>query len=604
MLTLRVVCLIGLSVVTLSDNHGFTSGQLMTNNSDYHCQPLSSGIQKCNYYSGDYTHTFIHDNRTYLRVGYCVTYDEETKISSHSPCSYFQPNGFTVYKEESNSWYIQIPDNISEINDYMCGPLNRKGRVCSECMDGFGPAISSIGFQVQCSNCSGVWYGVLLYMFVEIVPVTSLYFAVILVFQINITSAPMICFIMYSQLIPIWWNALDGEDLGVNRQMFILNHRSEFFRKLIIAIYDTWNLRFFRVLVPPFCISSKLKSFHFALFGYISIFYPIILILVTWLFIKLHDRNFKLLVWLWRPMRRCFTRLRRGWNKKGDLIDVFSMFFLLSFSKVMYQTLLFTSYQTIWLNCCGTTLGSKIVTNIDLNVAYGSPEHLMFAIPAVLLCCAFNILPAVVLFFYPIKVFRTCLSKCRIDGLALNTFVEKFYGCYRNGLDGGRDMRSFAGLYFILRPMIFISGLISNITISIGDPYLPRSVLFVAASLLIALCRPYNKMYMTVLDSLLLAHLGILCHMISSYPGFHNPANFVYLTGAMVALPFVCFVLFLTLRTFQKVLNFTRFSGRCKILFCIALRNFNQKFSMHTVPLNERPLVDSNCSDYGAMNVN
>ena len=66
--------------------------------------------------------------------------------------------------------------------------MNRKGRVCSECMDGFGPAMASIGYQIQCSNCSGVWYGVLLYMFMEIVPVTVFYFPAILVFQINITS--------------------------------------------------------------------------------------------------------------------------------------------------------------------------------------------------------------------------------------------------------------------------------------------------------------------------------------------------------------------------------------------------------------------------------
>ena len=207
------------------------------------------------------------------------------------------------------------------------------------------------------------------------------------------------------------------------------------------------------------------------------------------------------------------------------------------------------------------------MTNIDLNVAYRSPEHLMFAIPAIILCCMLNILPAVILFLYPVKIFRICLSKCRLDGLALNTFVEKFYSCYRNGLDGGRDMRSFAGLYFIVRPLIFISGSISDMTISPDDPYLSRSVLFLVASLLIALCRPYNKTYMNVLDSLLLAHVGIFCHLISSYPSFHHSAHFVYLAGAMVALPFNCFVLFLTLRTFQKVMKtnvFRWFSGRCK----------------------------------------
>ena len=35
--------------------------------------------------------------------------------------------------------------------------------------------------------------------------------------------------------------------------------------------------------------------------------------------------------------------------------------------------------------------------------------------------------------------------------LSLTAFTEKFYGCYRDGLDGGRDMRSFASFYFLLR---------------------------------------------------------------------------------------------------------------------------------------------------------
>ena len=42
--------------------------------------------------------------------------------------------------------YLQLPDNISELNDYVCGPMNRKGRVCSECIDGFSPSVTSIGY--------------------------------------------------------------------------------------------------------------------------------------------------------------------------------------------------------------------------------------------------------------------------------------------------------------------------------------------------------------------------------------------------------------------------------------------------------------------------
>ena len=120
------------------------------------------------------------------------------------------------------------------------------------------------------------------------------------------------------------------------------------------------------------------------------------------------------------------------------------MFFLHSFSflsaRFSIKPLFFFSYQTIRFHCCDTFSERKSVTNIDSNLEYGNREHLLFGIPAILLCCVFNVFPAIVLTLYPIRQFRKCLSKCKLDGLALKTFVEKFYSCYRNGLDGGRDL--------------------------------------------------------------------------------------------------------------------------------------------------------------------
>ena len=592
-------------LISSDHTHQF-SRELVNNFSNNQCHPQLSEYP-CNYfyfYGAKY-----FGNTAYLRAGFCATYNEHTKLVAFSVCPFFQSNDNYYMDYEDGVWYIPLPDNISKLNDFMCEPLNRKGRVCSECKDGFGPALVSYGFQIQCSNCTDSgWYGILLYMFLEIVPVTVFYFAVILIFQINITSAPMTCYIMYSQFIPLWWNfSFSGEDIHVSRKMFILNNQSEFVRKLIYALYDLWNLRFFYFLMPPFCISSKIKPLHFALLGYFSIFYPMVLILLTWLLIKLHDHNFKPLVWLWRLTHRCFTRLRRKWSKTSDIIDVFSTFFLLSFSKVLYQTVIFFTYQTIWFHCCDTSSSEQFVTNIDLNVEYGSREHLLFGIPALLLCCVFNIFPSMVLTLYPFRLFRKFLSKCRLDGLVLNTFVEKFYGCYRNGLDGGRDMRSFAGLYFILRPLPFFAGAVVSIPIlkiSNNDPYFPRSIVFITTSLMIALCRPYNKMYMNVLDSLLLAHLAILCHLISSYPGFQHRDNFVYTASAMMALPFTCFMLFFIYRAFKKIVKssgFERFLRKCKVFFLTKIRVTHSSLSTHTDPVIEQPLIDSTCANYGTI---
>jgi hypothetical protein len=122
-------------------------------------------------------------------------------------------------------------------------------------------------------------------------------------------------------------------------------------------------------------------------------------------------------------------------------------------------------------------LGYTYVVGIDQTVLYGSTEHLLFAIPATFLFFILGILPTIFLILYPIRPFRVLFSKCRLDGVVINTFAEKFYSCYRTGLDGGRDMRSFAGLYFVARLFLFLSNIMAGgLHVSENDPYFMRNI--------------------------------------------------------------------------------------------------------------------------------
>ena len=85
---------------------------------------------------------------------------------------------------------------------------------------------------------------------------------------------------------------------------------------------------------------------------------------------------------------------------------------------------------------------------VDHSVDIGGMYHFTFAIPGILL--SHNILPSLLLILYPIQAYRLCLSKCHLNFIVIHTFLDKVYSCYRNGLDDGRDMRSFSGLYFLL----------------------------------------------------------------------------------------------------------------------------------------------------------
>ena len=561
------------------------------------------------------------NNEMHLRVGFCATYDEDSNTTFIVLCPYFRPDVFHVMEYES-AHYITLPENVSEINDYMCRPLNRKGRVCSECMDGYGPAVMSVGFDIQCANCSGTWYGVPLFLFLEFFPITVFYF-IILLFQINITSGSITCYIMYSQLLVIAYDRIiAGDNFEITDILLTASTNSKLFLKILLTVYDIWNLRFFRYFIPPFCISSRLKPIHLVFFSYISVFYPLCLMAVTWVCIELYDRNFRPLIWLCRPFLRCFVRFGRRWNPRNGIISVFASFFLLSFTKVLFQLIFLMTYQKLHYvdYSDGEYLGHDVVVEYDVSVPYGSNEQIAFAVLSFLLCFILNFLPTILLILYPFRHFRALLFKCRLDGIALNTFVEKFNGCYRNSLDGGKDMRSFSGLYFAVRLiLIFANAIIGDLLISKNDPFLLRNIIFTITTLLVALCRPYNETYMNVLDMLLLAHLGISCHLMSSYAGFQDQANFVIAFEVMTTLPFAGFVIFFLVRALQKIsriqvlqMLFQKCKGLCCEWAVQNIHNVIDNYNSSTRSLNSntdgqnvivQPTVSEISADYGSIDI-
>ena len=444
-----------------------------------------------------------------LNPGFCATYDEDARLLHIAKCPYYPLNDYNV----TAPGYIQLPANLTQLNEYMCGPMNRKGVLCSECADGFGPSVTS--FKYKCANCTNVWYGVPLFLFLEFVPLTIFYF-IILVFRISVTSPPMPCFILYCQLITVAVDlSIYGDSGLLRRVMFAGNGDFKMYIKITATFHGMFNLDFFRLLLPPFCISSQLKSIHIAFLGYISVFYPIAMIFLTWVCVELHGYNFRPLVLLWRPFHRCFVRLRRGWNTKNDICDVFTTFFLLSYTKTLHLTLLLMSCQLDYAFDKSGNYSVKPKPLVDRSILFQDVGHLIFGIPSVILCFIFNIFPPLLLILYPIRAFRQCLSKCRLDFISISIFIERLQGHYRNGLDEDQDMRCFSGFYFFLIVFTYV-GEVSVHRSEYFKPFFLAGTLFLIAALTIALIRPYQKARMNILDSLLLSIIAIIFYDLSA----------------------------------------------------------------------------------------
>ena len=229
----------------------------------------------CSHSAYKFTQLKCDNGRPLLLEGYCVTYDEKITLLSIYDCPYFQ---LEKYNTTINNVQIELPQNLSQLNDYMCGPLNRKGLVCSECANGFGPSVTSFGY--RCANCTDDWYGVPLFLFLEFVPITVFYM-VCLAFRISITSAPMPCFIMYAQIIIATFDSTTASTPMLRKIIPKEKWNRRLDVHITLLLYRIFNLEFGHYLLPRYCLSSKLKFMHIAYLGYISAFYPPLLILLT-----------------------------------------------------------------------------------------------------------------------------------------------------------------------------------------------------------------------------------------------------------------------------------------------------------------------------------
>ena len=162
----------------------------------------------------------------------------------------------------------------------------------------------------------------------------------------------------------------------------------------------------------------------------------------------------------------------------------------------------------------------------------------------------FNITPVVVLILYSFRCFRSCLFKCRLNSLALTTFVEKFYGCYRDRLEGGKDMRSLSSLYFVLIYLIPSYHYLHIFKLQISFwSYL--EFLFMVVAILVGYLKPYKKSYTNILDTILLASMSVFFTLLARSFFFSEVVQF----SMMLMLPVIFFGLFVVLKGLTKFIE-------------------------------------------------
>ena len=389
-----------------------------------------------------------------------------------------------------------VPKNVSQLNNYdgLCRFFNRKDVLCGACEDNY--TLSVYSYYLGCVQCEDYKYGWIKFITVAFLPVTLFYIVVIL-FRISATSSALNGYVLVSQLVanPIFIHKVYSSNEHPERGFSMLVG-------LCIAVYAIWNLDFFRSFYKPICLYPDLKYQHVLLLDYAIAVYPLLLIFITFICVKLHD-NFAIVVWLWRPFHKYLVRLRKQWNIQSYLVNALATFIILSYVKILNVSFEFLLMSNLY-NMDGKSV-SLGLWYFDGRVDMTSIEYLPYLLISLCMLLIFNILPLVLLTLYPFKCFQTCLN-CVLSmkvNLALQIFMDTIHGCYKNS---GNNYRHFAALYLAVR---FLDHLLLSIFRNQNAYIQSRLLCLVFLLAIVAKFQPYKCRKSNMVDIILL--LALIC---------------------------------------------------------------------------------------------
>ena len=381
---------------------------------------------------------------------FCVTYDTITRetIAGYCPYNnYFLPD-------------LQLPNNKSSgtvLNQQVCGIWKRRGKLCSQCMEGYG--IQLYSYKFECVHCKEFCIKDLFkFLAIAFLPLT-LMLTIILLFHINILHPPWSVYILVAQVVtapPImqefyssyyyyyYYSDVKGGSAELVEQA----------TSVYSSIFGVWNLDFFRAYINSLCISPSITNLQSAAIeGSIGL-YPLTLLVFLYTLMTLHDRGYGIATKVWRPFHWCLSRFRSKLAIKSSLIDTFATFYLLSCMKLGFAAFYILSPTRIW-SPSGTATWAVYY---DPSVQYFSQTHCIYSVVTLLLTFLLLVLPFLLLVLYPFRWFQRCLNRFHLRSLALHAFVDAFQGCYKDGTNGTRDCRWFSSLQISLRffmPLLF-----------------------------------------------------------------------------------------------------------------------------------------------------
>jgi len=346
---------------------------------------------------------------------YCVTFSEAKDLTEYGHC-------YTNSLILGSELYQYLPLRRREWNNMTCAQSGRTGTLCGECKN--GSKTLAYSFNLSCKNC--------------------FFYVLVVLFNWNTSSSRYHGFVLFSQVI--------ASPLHLREAYFYSSKKLGLFRSVQIVgtVTGIWNLDFFRLYLPGFCLPTN--SLETVALDFVVGVYPLVLIFLTLTVSKLNFRPFSN---IWSPLH---SLVNKNWNYRTSTVDSIATFLLLSNTKFLAVS--YDLLAPVLVHQLDSSSNVKTAWRLlyDPSIVYFGNYHFPFAILAILATVVFVLLPTVVLLLYQMSVFQRCLHYLPYrTQIYLNTFVDTFQGCYKNGtVPGIRDCRWFSAIPFLLRIVLLV----------------------------------------------------------------------------------------------------------------------------------------------------
>ena len=154
--------------------------------------------------------------------------------------------------------------------------------MCGRCANGTGPSVTSIGS--QCVKCSAV--NILYYLLLQHLPATIIF---LLVLRINVTAAPMAHYVLFCNGVTLFFRSHTGLFT-----MFAFTETSyRYSVKAFLTLNAIWSFDPLCFVSPALCLSPQVEDIYVPYIDTLATLYPILLLMLTYVLIELHARDFR-----------------------------------------------------------------------------------------------------------------------------------------------------------------------------------------------------------------------------------------------------------------------------------------------------------------------